>query len=368
MARIGVLFRPLNFNSNRPGVQIIHSKQPQTLFPYDLQLVVDRQNTAAQLQLRYNPATFKYETARSLLLNFTSYIKYVFTSGQYIKSAQLACPTEVQLLLRNFVHGPPNSTILKNPKLNVLDIFFTTVKKYPNYIAIELGNQTQTFTGLAHNVQGLACYLQQVPVKPGDKVAVIVDNHSNTIICMLAIWSIGAIYVPVNSTLPFSRQKYMVETAQCSHIVNASVADAEWPTAVSMANLTFDNSQPICYSSVHPIQPDDLAYIIFTSGTTGLPKGVMVQHNSLANIICNDSFKDIWKPAQRVLSVNPPGFDAYLFTVLSFILNGSTMVFYEDTFLTVLPTVQCAYLTVSIISSIEPHYYPQLRTLMCGAE
>ncbi|RKP36150.1 hypothetical protein BJ085DRAFT_19513, partial [Dimargaris cristalligena] len=247
-------------------------------------------------------------------------------------------------------------------------MFFNAVQQYPNHIATEFAGQTQTYTEIAHNIQGLASYLQQLPINPGDRVAVIVADHPHTILAMLAIWSVGATYVPVDSKLPYSRQKYIMETAQCSHIVNATKSTTEWPSAISLTDSAIGTHQPINYSSVYPIQPIDLAYIIFTSGTTGLPKGVMVQHNSLANNISNNSFKELWKPGQRVLSGVPSGFDAYFFAALSTIVNGAILVFYEDTFLSVLPVVECAVFTASTLSLIEPHHCPRLKAIVCGAE
>ncbi|KAJ1984701.1 hypothetical protein H4R33_004281, partial [Dimargaris cristalligena] len=277
-------------------------------------------------------------------------------------------PSETQILLHEFALGGPNPIIRENPRLNILELFFDRVWQSPDQIATEIFTQKQTYRELARRVWGLAKRLQKAQVKRGNKIGVVVSDHPDTIMCFLAIWCVGAIYIPIDTKLPVARQKYIADTAECTCIVNASGNDTAWPEAIPISDLILDFELVPNFCLKYPIEPKDLAYIVFTSGSTGLPKGVMVQHQSLINLLTNSSFEIFKRPGTRTMNGLSSGFDGFFLSSLMPLCYGSTVVFCGDNLPGTLKTVHQTILLPSIIAALDPRDFTNLDHLVVGGE
>lgn len=150
-----------------------------------------------------------------------------------------------------------------------------------------MGDQTLTYQQLAQKSNRLCATLKRNGVRPGDCVPVIAERTPEFIIAILAVLKSGAVYVPVDSKYPKKRINLIIEKSRSDIIV---------VTSEKLVELFAGNTQKIIYSatvtlnqetptSIAEIPGDSPAYVIFTSGTTGIPKGVMVSHHSLLNLI-----------------------------------------------------------------------------------
>ncbi|KAJ1984127.1 hypothetical protein H4R33_004493 [Dimargaris cristalligena] len=296
LSHVSVVFHHHIVPRDNSTLHCTRSLSPWTMFPYDLQLVVDFHDLVPMCQLRFNQSLFNVDTANRLLHNFLAYAHSVVVAHQPWSTTSLVCPTEATLILDKFALGSPNPITEENPCLSLLDLFFGMAQKYPNRVATEIGNDTHTYTQLTWRVLGMVERLRRANVQPRDKVGVIVSNHPDTVMCMLAVWGVGAVYVPVDSKHPIARQKYIVETAGCTCMANASGTNTEWREAITIDDLIDSIKSTTTAASLHPIQPTELAYVVFTSGSTGLPKGVMVEHRSLLNIISNPTLEMLRQP------------------------------------------------------------------------
>ncbi|RKP35851.1 hypothetical protein BJ085DRAFT_35539 [Dimargaris cristalligena] len=369
LSRISVSYHhPAGPGGNSTAVRCVRPRLPRTMFPYDLQLVVDCHDHTPICQLRFNQSLFNVDTANRLLHNFMAYAHSVVVAHQRWSTASLICPTEANLIRDKFTLGPPNSVTRENPHLSVLDLFLDMVQKYPNRVATEIANVTYTYAQLSRRIFVLVERLQRANVQPCDKVGVIVTNHPDAVMCILAVWGVGAVYVPVDFKLPTARQKYIVDTAGCTCIVNASGTSTEWNEAIFIDGLSDDIESTTTASSLHPIQPTDLAYIVFTSGSTGLPKGVIIEHRSLLNMLTSPTLEMLQQPGTRTMNGMAAGFDGFFLNTLLPLCYGSTLVFYGDDLPGTLKTVQQTILLPSIISTLNPHDYTNLNSLLVGGE
>ncbi|KAJ1978629.1 hypothetical protein H4R33_005928, partial [Dimargaris cristalligena] len=369
LSRTSVAFdHPIGPENKSTIVHCVRSQSPRTMFPYDIQLVVDCHSRTPVCQLRFNQSLFNVDTANRLLQNFLAYAHSVVVAHQPWSTASLVCPTEASLILDKFALGPPNSVTRDSPCLNVLDLFLGMVQKYPDRVATEIAKGTYTYAQLSQRVFGLVERLQRAMVQPRDKVGVIVANHPDAVMCMLAVWSVGAVYVPVDHKLPTARQKYIVDTAGCTCVVNASRVDSEWCEVITIDDLANVVELTTNIASLHPNQPTDLAYIVFTSGSTGLPKGVMVEHRSLLNMLTSPTLEMLQQPGTRTMNGMAAGFDVFFLNTLLPLCYGSTLVFYGDDLPGTLKTVQQTILLPSIISTLNPQDYTNLNSLLVGGE
>ncbi|WP_251554207.1 AMP-dependent synthetase/ligase [Neobacillus muris] len=199
---------------------------------------------------------------------------------------------------------------------NLVEMVSRTVERYSEKDAF-LWKKNGTYQGISYlsfwtKVRQVAAGLARFGVKKDDKVAILSENNPNWPISDLAIMSLGAISVPIHSTLPSDQIAYILNNADCKFIfvqdhhhlekIIHPEAAAPLPTAIFYPLENFTETDQLFsidhlgyLGSIHPIENwedefkeisrDDLATIIHTSGTTGKPKGAMLTHgNLLSNI------------------------------------------------------------------------------------
>ncbi|KAJ1908126.1 hypothetical protein IWQ60_011736, partial [Tieghemiomyces parasiticus] len=160
----------------------------------------------------------------------------------------------------------------------------------------------------------------------------------------------------------------MVETAQCTHVLNLTDTDVSWTEALPGLTLLWSNVNTNPEPIPHGVRPEDLAYIIFTSGTTGKPKGVMIRHASLTNLLLAPAAVVSPAPRSRFLQAMAVGFDGFILTTLSPLSNSSTVVFSDGDIPAALATVETALLTPTVLGALNPHRYPNLTRISCAGE
>lgn len=156
--------------------------------------------------------------------------------------------------------------------------------------SIGLGNRTiRTFRESAARVMTLAGAMRDgLKLKPGDRVAVFAKNGPDYAETLYAIWWAGLAAVPVNAKLHRSEVQYILEHSGAKLVFTsddvAETAAQGLPDAVPLISFGSAQHQALLQADSRPIQnvaPDDLAWLFYTSGTTGRPKGAMLTHRNL---------------------------------------------------------------------------------------
>ncbi len=212
----------------------------------------------------------------------------------------------------------------------IAQYFEQQVAQTPQALALIAGDQRFTYAELNARANQLAHYLQNLGVLPQELVAVSIDRSVELIVAFLGILKAGAAYVPLDPSYPHDRRAYKLRDAQVSLILtnNALVTtlpqhearvvrlDSDWPTIAreSTANL------PNCTS------PDGLAYVLYTSGSTGNPKGVMIQHRGMVNHAAAIAREFALKPGDRMLQFSNIGFDIFVEEMYPTLVSGAALV------------------------------------------
>lgn len=171
---------------------------------------------------------------------------------------------------------------------HVLDAFIQQVSTSPTHPAIiDKDNKNISYQQLDDLSNRLCALLQRRGVGPGDYIPLLAQRTPQLIIGMLAIVKAGAAYIPLDSSYPEQRIKYIIEQSRSPIILSDHENNNEKNQydSVKLINIDTISDEIVLTRQPIDIPQDALAYVIFTSGTTGTPKGVMVEHLSLWNIV-----------------------------------------------------------------------------------
>jgi|GEM_PF-375258 len=168
-------------------------------------------------------------------------------------------------------------------------LFEEQAKRTPERIAIVDGRQSLTYRDLNEQANRLARYLQDRQVKRGDRVGLCMKRSAETLVAMLAVFKAGCAYVPIDPNDPIQRIHHMIGKSELSGLITNRDGDGQERLA-DRCTFSFgeDEARLLAYPADNPERQGtgaDLAYIIFTSGTTGEPKGAMVHHRGMVNHI-----------------------------------------------------------------------------------
>ncbi|KAJ1968927.1 hypothetical protein H4R34_006214, partial [Dimargaris verticillata] len=205
-----------------------------------------------------------HDYVQYLLTNLEFYIEHAMCPGTNMVNCPLASPTAIDTLLTEFCHPASNTDIHYQAITNLVDTIATRSQAYGHLVAVETPDDSITYSQLLTLSQYLARSLLQHGVSAQTRVAVLAAKNIPTIATMLALWTLGAIYVPIDVQLPAERQKYMMTTAECPIIVNAfNPHSSNWPDALSYDSLKeihLVTPHPTASTS-HQYSPSDLLYI-----------------------------------------------------------------------------------------------------------
>lgn len=201
----------------------------------------------------------------------------------------------------------------------------------PGSIAIKYRNEHTSYTELNRAADRLAAMLRAEDVREGSIVALAMSRNAEMVAAMLAVLKCGAAYLPLDSQSPTSRLVECMEEAGVKIIVANKPCDkvmGNGRRCVWAAEIYAAESAVNCEESAD-IFGDEAAYVMYTSGSTGGPKGVVVPHRAIHRLVRNQSYVDIG-PGDHILHVSPPEFDASTFEVWGPLLNGATTVLYPE--------------------------------------
>jgi amino acid adenylation domain-containing protein len=184
----------------------------------------------------------------------------------------------------------------KYKRETVIDMFNDQCKAATDNIALIFDNISLSYRELNERSNQLARYMQTFGVGMGDIVPIGTSNPLNMVVGILAIMKSGAAYVPVDRSYPAERIRYLLADISAKLLIVDAPLHHEITGDIAVIDLSNDASKisSLLVEEI-PIVLDtqSLAYIIYTSGSTGGPKGVMVEHGSLANYLLSCAGKYI---------------------------------------------------------------------------
>ncbi|MFP5069837.1 Pls/PosA family non-ribosomal peptide synthetase [Pseudonocardia nantongensis] len=285
--------------------------------------------------------------------------------------------------------SPPGAPPPRHPD-RLHRFFEATVARRPDAVALQDGALELTYAELDARATQLARYLQDRGSGPGRRVGILLHRTWRTYAALLAVLKTGAAFVPIDPAAPPERITYIRDDAGLDLLVTTSdLAEGLAPAGLVQLDRCVDEVVALPRHPLPPLPPgpgpdgrpatdgpDPLAYIIYTSGSSGRPKGVAVAHPSICNFV--DVITRVYdvRPTDRVYQGMTISFDFSIEEIWPTFAAGATLVvgptdsrrigaelgdFLADTGVTVFCCVPTLLATI-------PRELPALRTLLVGGE
>lgn len=192
--------------------------------------------------------------------------------------------------------------------------FFIQAERNPDRTALITADGESTYGEVASRALRVAAWLIDRGVTCGDTVAVDLPKGPDQVIALLGVLAAGGTYLPIGRDLPAERKSKLVASGNAVHLIEDLTASAAHDPLAG----------PV------PADPSQTAYVIFTSGTTGDPKGVEISHRSAANTVDDINTRFQVGPADRVLAVSAVEFDLSVYDMFGFLGAGGALVLIDE--------------------------------------
>jgi iturin family lipopeptide synthetase A len=314
------------------GVNVEGFPSPEGFSKYDLSIRFHDGQDGLFVTFEYNTGLFKEERVDQFFGHYQRLLEQVLNAASLpLNSLELLSPDEKQAIIA-LGTGPARAWEMQD----FLQGFEAKAAQNPAAIAVWYNDTTLTYQELDAQSNNLAHYLQSEGIGVGNIVGVMAERSANTIMALLAILKSGAAFLTIDPTYSANRKSYILSDSGVSLLLTNSdyVFDlteyyqgAVFALDIQMAGLPEKQEAP-----ARSANPSDLAYLLYTSGSTGQPKGVEISRDNFINYL-------LW--ANECYFDNESGWTFPLFTSLSFdltltcifstLLRGDqVVVFHED--------------------------------------
>jgi amino acid adenylation domain-containing protein len=254
---------------------------------FDLTLYVGERPDAIQLVLLYNSDIFGKARTATMLRQFGYLLEQIVANPETAISAYSLVDPESRAIL------PDPTLALDEPRLEpITQTVLARAEELPEHKAVCQGSESWSYSDLAQRSTTIANFLVRDGVNKGDVIAISGPQGFDLIASMVAVFLSGGVLLTLDHNLPHGRQRLMIKEAGAKRLLRVREVGSEddWiaarpsfaVTAVHDIDDQSADGEPI---ELPRIDPDDPAYVFFTSGTTGTPKGVLGCHKGLSHFL-----------------------------------------------------------------------------------
>ncbi|WP_258042492.1 non-ribosomal peptide synthetase [Paenibacillus sp. UNC499MF] len=272
--------------------------------------------------LEYATKLYKEDTVRKFADHFIQLLKQISKSPEVkLSDIDLLTARERSLILEQF-----NATKTEYPRnAAVHELFEEQAALRPDEAAVLFEDQEITYAELNRKANRLAWRLKENGVGRDTLVGIMAERSPEMIVGILAILKAGGAFLPIDPSYPEDRIAYMLEDS-AANIMLAGDRESAQSIMGGFKGTVLGLGDPFVYTGSENNIPgtadaDSLAYVMYTSGSTGQPKGVMIEHRSVVRLVKNTNFVT-FGPSDRILLTGALVFDACTFEIWGALLNG----------------------------------------------
>ncbi|WP_343834693.1 amino acid adenylation domain-containing protein, partial [Bacillus horti] len=241
-----------------------------------------------EVQFVFNKDLFSKELMKRMTQHFEYLLQQLISYPEsMLRDIEIVRGEEKECILHSFNQQPVYNSA---PRL-IHQLFEDQAEAIPNQVALRYQNQSLTYFELNGKANQLARALAEKGVGPGSFVGIMVDRSPEMIISILAVFKAGAAYVPILADFPEERISYILKESNIRCLLIHQPTFQKQETFLdSLHEIALIHLDSFIYegesTNLKAISTaQDLAYMMYTSGSTGIPKGVMIEHRSILNTL-----------------------------------------------------------------------------------
>lgn len=296
---------------------------------FDLSFFAQETSSGFKMGLEYASDLFDEPTVRQLCDNFVTFIgEAISNPGQPVRNMRLLDASAERKLLDwagSFTPYPINRSLG--------ELFGEVAALLPHAIAVQQGRVSISYRELDSRSNRLAQYLLGLGVRAEMQVGLCMPRSVETVVAMLAIAKIGAAYIPLDPVYPAERLAIMLEAVSMDFLISSARADQVLPVHFATVIDIDQHAGAIAHADdVRPLlkpDPSRLLYVMFTSGSTGVPNPVGVEQRGVIRLVRNTNYVEI-TPSDTIIQLAPLAFDASTFEIWGALLNGARLVLFDS--------------------------------------
>jgi amino acid adenylation domain-containing protein len=343
---------------------------------FDLTLLVGRSEPSLAGHVEYATAVWNQAEVDGFIADFRAAVEQLV--GADLALADVRCLSEERRAQLTAV----NAVREEFPATSLDELFRETARRFPDAVAVRDGSVELTYAELASAVAEQARLLGEAGVRAGDTVLVGVERSVAEVVAVLGTLTAGAAYIGVDLSLPAAHTRLIVaKAAPAAAMVAPASAGHEGLRGVGLvptweASWSATAAEPADLPEANPARQ---AYVAFTSGSTGEPKGVSVPHRAVIRLVHEAGYVRTG-PGETMLRLSPLAFDASTLELWAALLTGATLEIYPAEALPS-PTelgafllarkVTVAWLTAGLFRLVEefaPASLGSLKQLLTGGD
>ncbi|OMF39086.1 non-ribosomal peptide synthetase, partial [Paenibacillus peoriae] len=360
-----IQYRTLSFSRFDEAIQQVDNDFcGDTVNDFDIHMVEMLDDDRLVLYLDYRTELFSEQEIARIIRQFLSVAEHM-VQGPHKRIQELSLISEEE---RAQIVDVFNATAVEYPhEAGIHELFEEQAERTPNQTAVVFGNARLTYGELNIKANRLAHTLRGHGVTAEQTVGIVAERSTDMIVGMLAILKAGGAYVPIDPDYPAERVRYLLEDSGAKLLLvqhteqqleeytgivldlsDAKVYGAEndqglntvhweqneayhadYADYTNLKNEILNESSSSVIDSTAGEQErkfgNRLAYLMYTSGTTGQPKGVMVEHRNVVRLVKSTNYAQL-DADTRILQTGAVVFDASTFEIWGALLNGGQLV------------------------------------------
>lgn len=325
--QVAFVFQNTPFPSmNVPGLNIKLLPIDRRAAQFDLSLIVNESKKGLEGAFEYNTDIFESSTIERMSSSFQSLLAdAVNHPSKRLSMLAIMSENEQQRIVIKF-----NETSAYYPRDKcVHELFEAQVTRTPDNVAVICNSDQLTYRDLDAWANKVALDLEHSGVGPDARVGVHMERSLELVVSLLAVLKAGGAYVPIDTSCPIERAEYMLNDASASVILYREPVTSFGTIKALLVNRP--NDLELSHWREKPahnrrMSSTNLAYVMYTSGSTGQPKGVLVPNRALVNLLWSMRELLKLKTGQALLAITSVSFDISALELFLPLISGATVV------------------------------------------
>jgi amino acid adenylation domain-containing protein len=291
---------------------------------YDLYLEMDERADEVLARFHYSTDLFERQTIAHMAMHWKRFLRAAISDPDRKVSQLPLMNSREQRSIIALSAGPEQDY----PAQCVHQLFEQQVELHPDAIAVLSGSVQLTYRELNERANQLARYLIHQGVGPDSPVGLRIERRTEMVIALLGILKAGGAYVPLDLRLPEERLAFLLQDVSPSLLLSEKwlqTRDTQNGAVLMKTDWSVFEQQ----SRDNPnrqVSPNNLAYIMYTSGSTGAPKGVAIEHRSVVNLLCSMQREPGLSERDVLLAVTTLSFDIAALEIFLPLISGARVV------------------------------------------